>query len=81
MLMTVEVGQDCHNSAESGGNHVNDGDGNGFAIVTSAMEVEAQSRIDDSEKGEANKGRIISGEGGGVRRVGAMYTNSESERR
>ena len=48
----VEAGQDCSNSAESGGNHINDGDGNGFAIVTSTMEVEAQSQIDKSEKGE-----------------------------
>jgi hypothetical protein len=43
------------NSTESGGslNHVNDGDGSGFAIVTSTMEAEAQSRIDDGEQGDA----------------------------
>ena len=28
-------------------------DGSGFAIVTSTMEVEAQSRIDYAEKGDA----------------------------
>ena len=54
-LITVKAGQDCRNSAESGGNwnHLNDGDGNGFAIVTLVMEVEAQSRIDDSDRGDA----------------------------
>ena len=49
---------------ESGGNHVNDGDGNGFAIVILTMQVEAQSRINDSDRGDAlTKG---SSEGGGI---------------
>ena len=54
MLMMVKVGQDCCNSAESGGNnHFNNSDSNGFAIVTLTMEVKAQSQIDDGEKGDA----------------------------
>ena len=69
-LMTVEVGQNRRpNDAESGGsaNHINNSDGSPRTILTTVKRKHVNSL----------KGRIISGEGGGVGQVWSRINGGE----